>query len=336
MPVATILAVAKTKHHHSQPALGILSSSNMGRVDQGVDFVGTGNIPAIGPGVVTDVGTTHIIQTGSKVWHYVIYRITGGPLKGQFVYIAENIKPRVKVGQKLQFGQTVAYALGSFPYIEMGFNQGGKGWRAFGSLNGPQQAGYKMQKYVQGLWSNQTHRVKVNGKWYRVRNGHWVGKGPPGYSGTSYLGEVGHYIAHPGQGVAKTANAASGPLDSALKRVLYGVVMVGGFLLVITGMAMIGLDLTLGRSSTAKKALEIAGVAGLAGKVQAGSQARRALRAPTDKELMREHRKGENQGTRVAARREGARVARSRIAKPENLKPQPKYSGKDDSGSVPF
>jgi hypothetical protein len=179
-------------------------------------------------------------------------------------------------------------------------------------------------------------RVKVDGKWYRVKDGHWVGKGPPGYHGASFLGEVGHYAIHPLAGAQKTVSAAKGPLDSALMRVIYAVVMVGGFLLLITGFAMIGLDLTLGRSSTAKKALEIAGVAGLAGKVRAGSQARQALRAPTDKELNREYRKGENQGTRAAARREGARVARSRIAKPENLKPQPKYSGKDDSGSVPF
>lgn len=181
-----------------------------------------------------------------------------------------------------------------------------------------------------------TVEVKVDGKWYKAKNGHWVGAGPPVPHGASLLGELGHYAIHPGAGVQKTVSAAKGPLDSALMRVIYAVVMVGGFLLLITGFAMIGLDLTLGKSSTAKKALEIAGVAGLAGKVNAGSQARRALRAPTDKELKREYRRGENQGTRAEARSQGRKVARSRIAKPENLKPQPKYSGKDDSGSVPF
>jgi hypothetical protein len=312
---------AKAKHHHNPPALGILTPSNMGRVDQGVDFVGAGNIPAIGSGVVTDVGTTHIIETGSKIWHYVVYRITSGPLKGQFVYIAENIVPRVKVGDKLHFGQTVAYANGSYPYIEQGFNKSAKGWNAFGNLNGPQQAGYHMQKYLQGLWSNRVVRVKVNGKWYKVKNGHWVGKGPPDYHGASFLGEVGHYIVHPGQGVGVTAGAVGGVLDKGLMKVLYGVAIFGGFLLIVTGFAMIGLDLTLGKSSTAKTALKLTGAGMLAGKVSE----KRSLRPPSDKDLMKEYRRGENTGTKQAARREGARVARSRIATPENLRPKPKY-----------
>lgn len=333
MLAAIIRAMSnKAKHHHHLPALGILIPGNKGRIDQGVDFVGTGNVPAIGSGVVTDVGTTHIIQTGSKIWHYIVYRLTSGPLKGSYVYVAENIRPRVKVGDKLQFGQTVAYANGSFPYIEMGFNQSAKGWNAFGNLNGPQQAGYKMQKYLEGLWSHRKTRVKIDGAWYTVQNGRFVGKQPPNYHGASFLGELGHYAIHPLQGAQVTANAAGGLLDKGIMKVLFGVAIFGGFLLVIAGMAMIGLDLTLGKSPAAKTALKLTGAAGLAGSVSK----RRALRPPSDKELMAEHRKGENQGTRQAARQEGRRVARSRIAKPENLKPQPKYTGKEDFGNVPY
>lgn len=185
---------------------------------------------------------------------------------------------------------------------------------------------------IPGYTALKTVRVKIDGVWYKVRGGKFVGKQPPPIHGASFLGELGHYAIHPLAGVQKTAGAAGGVLDKGLMKVLYGVVMVGGFLLVITGFAMIGLDLTIGRSSTAKTALKLTGAAGLAGKLST----RRALRPPSDKELMREHRKGENQGTRAAARSEGRRIARSRIAKPENLKPQPKYTGKDDSGSVPF
>jgi hypothetical protein len=324
--------VAKAKHHHQLPALGILTKGNYAGTDQGVDFRGAGNVPAIGAGVVTDVGITHIIETGNKIWHYVIYRITSGPLKGQFVYVAENIKPTVKVGQRVSFGQTVAHALGSYPYIETGFNKTAKGWNAFGTLNGPQPQGAAMWKYLLQLGSNRTTRVKVNGKWYRIRNGHWVGKGPPNYHGASYLGELAHYAIHPGQGVTVTAGAVGGIADSALKRVLYAVVMVGGFLLVLTGMAMIGLDLTLGRNATARKVVSAAGLGGIA----AARMNRRAERPPSDKEQMSAYRRGERQGTLQGARREGARVARSRIATPQNLKPKPKYSGKEDSGNVPF
>lgn len=336
-PITPVSSVAKVKHHPKVPALGVLTKANYAGTDQGVDFTGAGNVPAIGAGIVTDVGVTHIIETGSKAWHYIIYRITSGPLKGQFVYVAENVKPTVRVGQHLTFGQSVGHALGKFPYIEVGFNKSGKGWNPVSPLypnpHSAKPAGEAMWKYLQGLAAGK-RRVKVNGKWYTVQNGHWVGKGPPGYSGQSVLQNPIGAGANALVGGAK--GAATGIENSALKRIIYGVVMVGGILLLITGFAMIGLDLTLGRSSTAKKALEIAGVAGLAGKVQAGSKTRRALRAPTDKELSREYRRGENEGTRAEARSQGRKVARSRIAKPENLKPQPKYSGKDDSGSVPF
>lgn len=326
MHVATPLAMShKTKHHHSFPALGIFNKSNYAGTDQGVDFTGAGNIPAIGNGIVTDVGTTSIIEEPGKLYHYVIYRITNGPLKGMFVYIAENIKPRVSKGDRLSFGQTVAHALGAYPYVETGFNKQGKGWSPIAPLypnpHGAKPAGEAMWTYLQGLMSQQKTRVKINGVWYTVQGGRFVGKQPPNYHGSSYLGELGHYTIHPGQGIGITAGAAGGLLDKGLMKVLYGVAMFGGFLLVITGFAMIGLDLTLGRSSTAKTALKLTGAGAIAGKV---SQ-RRSLRPPTDKELMREYRKGENQGTKQAARREGARVARSRIATPQKLSPEPKY-----------
>lgn len=105
---------------------GVLVPGNYAGVDQGVDFRGKGKIPALGSGVVTDVGTSSIIEGGQ--YPYVIYKLTSGPNAGKFIYVAENFAPSVRVGQKLTLGQSIGKALGTYPYIELGWNQSEKGW----------------------------------------------------------------------------------------------------------------------------------------------------------------------------------------------------------------
>lgn len=71
------------------------------RVDQGVDFQGFGPIYAIGDGVV--------ISTYNGGWPggtFIAYRLTDGPADGLVVYAAEDIYPRVQVGQTVS-SQTV-------------------------------------------------------------------------------------------------------------------------------------------------------------------------------------------------------------------------------------
>jgi hypothetical protein len=184
-----------------------------------------------------------------------------------------------------------------------------------------------MYKYLQGLWSHRITRVKVNGKWYKVQNGHWVGAIPPVAPQQSWLQNPIGNAVNAGLGAGKSLE------DNVLKRILYGVVMVGSFLLVMTGFAMIGFDLTLGGSKTAKAGLGLTPL----GKLSLGKTVaeRRRQRPPSDRELMGEYRRGESQGARQAARNEGARVARSRIAKPQNLSPKPKYTGARND-DIPF
>lgn len=123
-------------------------SQGFGRIDQGVDFGGSGPIPALGKAVVTDVGTAPIIQ-GYTV-PYIVYQLLGGPYKGQYVYVAENFTPQVKVGDHLRRGQSVGYAHGSSPYIEVGFNQTAKGWTAYGSPSDRNSAaGTRMYRLIQ-------------------------------------------------------------------------------------------------------------------------------------------------------------------------------------------
>lgn len=92
------------------------------RIDQGVDYAGSGTLGAIGPGVVTEV-----VPSGSG-WEgggYVEYKLTSGPYAGRYVYYAEGVTPTVSVGQTLAAGQRVATIIpGSAHGIEIGFGSG--------------------------------------------------------------------------------------------------------------------------------------------------------------------------------------------------------------------
>lgn len=79
----------------------------------GVDYSGTGPLYAIADGT--------IVSTKNSGW-------PGGTFIGlkldnsnQYVYYAENIIPHVSVGQKVKAGQLVGTAVGTAPYIEVGF-----------------------------------------------------------------------------------------------------------------------------------------------------------------------------------------------------------------------
>jgi hypothetical protein len=110
----------------SAPSRGTLDSrsiytrANLGRTDQGVDFTGTGTIPALADGVVTRV----VPRGGPSGWPgggFIVYRITSGPNAGRHVFVAENITPQVKVGQQIRYGQPIAIAHGGSPWTESGW-----------------------------------------------------------------------------------------------------------------------------------------------------------------------------------------------------------------------
>ncbi len=103
------------------------------RIDQGVDYAGSGTLGAIGPGVVTSV-----VETGSG-WEgggYVEYRLTAGPYAGRYVYCAEGVTPTVSVGQTLAPGQPVATIIPGAPHgIEIGF-AAGQGQSSYANVYG--------------------------------------------------------------------------------------------------------------------------------------------------------------------------------------------------------
>lgn len=92
------------------------------RVDMGVDYAGTGNLLALGDGVVTQVVPGGWGQYGN----YIAYRLTSGPQAGKYIYYAEGVTPHVSVGQRLSAGQIVASLIpGWHSGIEVGYGNAG-------------------------------------------------------------------------------------------------------------------------------------------------------------------------------------------------------------------
>jgi len=87
------------------------------RIDQGVDYNGSGPIGALGSGIVTEVVKKDSGWDGA----YVQYKLTSGPYNGHYVYYAEGVKPLVQVGDVLHPGQPVVQLNSS---MEMGFAAG--------------------------------------------------------------------------------------------------------------------------------------------------------------------------------------------------------------------
>jgi len=66
------------------------------RVDQGVDFDGTGPVYAIGDGTVLNTA-----NSGWPAGNFIVYKLANGPAKGLELYIAEDCSPSVSVGQNV-------------------------------------------------------------------------------------------------------------------------------------------------------------------------------------------------------------------------------------------
>jgi hypothetical protein len=89
------------------------------RIDQGVDYSGSGTLTALGDGKVTYVATSGTGWPGA----FVEFQLTGGPDAGRYVYYAESIAPApgLHVGQAVRAGQAIASINGG---IEIGWGSG--------------------------------------------------------------------------------------------------------------------------------------------------------------------------------------------------------------------
>lgn len=126
---APLLTTATPWAHHVDP-LKHVSGLTAGRIDMGVDYAASGPVMAIGKGRVTyasnhDSGPPSCY--GRTCWPgggALVYRLLAGPFAGKYVYVAENITVRVKAGQVVKAGQTVAIVHDAYPYMETGWASG--------------------------------------------------------------------------------------------------------------------------------------------------------------------------------------------------------------------
>lgn len=78
----------------------------------GVDYTGSGPLYALGSGVITNV--TNSGWPGGK---FIGLKLDSG----QYMYYAENIISKVSVGQRVTAGQQIGQAVGTSPYVEIGW-----------------------------------------------------------------------------------------------------------------------------------------------------------------------------------------------------------------------
>ena len=86
------------------------------RVDQGVDYAGSGPLYAIGDGVV--LNTTNSGWPGGA---FISYQLDDGPATGDIVYVAENVIPRVKIGQEVSASTVLGTLVDAYPDLEIGW-----------------------------------------------------------------------------------------------------------------------------------------------------------------------------------------------------------------------
>jgi hypothetical protein len=85
-------------------------------IDQGVDYCASGPVYALGEAVVKNI---YEPQWPGGV--FISYRLTSGPAKGLYVYVAENITPEVVVGQHVTSATVVGVMHDATTCIETGW-----------------------------------------------------------------------------------------------------------------------------------------------------------------------------------------------------------------------
>lgn len=86
------------------------------RVDMGVDYSGTGDVFAVGPGTIEN-----ITPQGWPGKSFIAERLSAGMYAGKLWYAAENIAPFVQVGQQVDSSTRIGHMFNAYPFSEWGF-----------------------------------------------------------------------------------------------------------------------------------------------------------------------------------------------------------------------
>ncbi|MBV9338203.1 MAG: hypothetical protein JO243_20130 [Solirubrobacterales bacterium] len=115
--------------------LRMVAQLQASRVDMGVDYSGAGPILALGRATVvlaTDQlagpescwGKTCVPPPGTMI----VYGLLDGPFAGKFIYVVEHITIRVRTGQIVRAGETIAILHEGSPNLEIGWATGRHAW----------------------------------------------------------------------------------------------------------------------------------------------------------------------------------------------------------------
>jgi len=104
------------------------------RIDQGVDYAGSGTLSAIGAGRITYVATSGTGWPGT----FIEYQLLAGTDAGCYVFYAEGLTPMqgVHVGETVSAGQAIATIIPGYPTgIEVGWGAS-KGTKTYAAIAG--------------------------------------------------------------------------------------------------------------------------------------------------------------------------------------------------------
>jgi murein DD-endopeptidase MepM/ murein hydrolase activator NlpD len=121
-PQIVKIAVARPKGHAPAGYLnplravaGLLPE----RIDEGVDFAGVGPVYALGDAVVTNAGE----NAGWPGGGWITYRLADGPDAGLMIYLAEDVTPTVRAGQRVTPTTVIGTMFNGGDGIETGWAQ---------------------------------------------------------------------------------------------------------------------------------------------------------------------------------------------------------------------
>jgi hypothetical protein len=100
------------------------------RIDQGVDYGGSGSIYALGPGTIDLYRNRN--DTGWPGGTFISYKLSDGPASGKVIYLAENIdlNPALKSGSFVFNGTILGTLVNASPDSESGWGVAGAGYTA--------------------------------------------------------------------------------------------------------------------------------------------------------------------------------------------------------------
>lgn len=90
------------------------------RIDEGVDFGGSGPVYALGDAVITGATSSNYGWPGGG---WITYQLTSGPDAGLMVFLAEDVTPTVQVGQHVTASTVIANMYDGGDGIETGWAQ---------------------------------------------------------------------------------------------------------------------------------------------------------------------------------------------------------------------